>query len=142
MRRVPPTALAAAKAARSFQGNPAMNTITRNDAMITTAIPKSGSFRITATNSPITASIGRNARYPCFGFSPFRSMVDARQAHGERDPDRQEQDLALEEVRGVEPVSGRRTRHDVRRAVDHDHAENRERKGAQREDQVLVALSE
>ena len=48
--------------------------------MITTAIPKSGSFRITATNSPITASIGRNARYPFFGFSPFRSMAHAAKA--------------------------------------------------------------
>ena len=57
-----------------------MNTITRNDAMITTAIPKSGSFRITATNNPITANIGRNARYPCFGFSPFRSMAHAAKA--------------------------------------------------------------
>ena len=57
-----------------------MNTIMRNDMMITTAIPKSGSFRITATNSPITASIGRNARYPLFGFSPFRSMAHAAKA--------------------------------------------------------------
>ncbi len=57
-----------------------MNTITRNDAMITTAIPKSGSFSITATNSPITAIIGRNARYPCFGFTPFRSMAHAAKA--------------------------------------------------------------
>ncbi len=34
---------------RSFHGNPAMNRIATNDAVTTTAMPKSGSFKISPT---------------------------------------------------------------------------------------------
>ena len=47
---------------------------------MTTAMPKSGSLRITATKTPITTSTGRKAFSPSLGFSPFRSIAQAAKA--------------------------------------------------------------
>src|SRR5512134_181931 len=71
---------------------------------------------------------------------PIEVVIDPGKGHRQRHADDQEQNLSLEEVRGVVPVPGGGPRHDVRRAVDHEQSQHREEEGAQREDHVLVAF--